>query len=173
MRTRTVDQQAPDETLRHMGQSDPGGSRKKGMHHDWTQDEIGEIIKNKYAEINRLPMSKDFTPAENSLITKHCAGVNFAAEKFLGNSVRVEIMRCIDQLMPSGVDAPTTQEIYFSMKQKGFTLNIDEIRGVLNFTVRQQYLENGRYDRTVWWKLTPAGKEFLKQFKGKKDGNRT
>lgn len=116
---------------------------------------------------------KDFTRTEIKAIQKYLGSVTAASEKYLLNSNRLELMRIIDQLMPSGCDAPTTQEIYGAALQSGLELSIYEVRGYLDRCVRQNLITSGRYDQTVWWKLTPAGIQFMNQFRGGKNDNRS
>lgn len=133
----------------------------------WSDEEFKILFDHVRNEKQRLPMTTDFTRNQINMITRHIGSITGGCEKYLGNSVRMEVMRCVDELMPAGVDAPTTHEILDAMKRKNFSLNINEMRGILNFCVRQEFVECGRYDRTVWWKLTASGKEFLK---GKTNG---
>jgi hypothetical protein len=132
-----------------------------------------DLFVGRFNEKGKLLTIKDFSRAEYRAIQKYFGSITAASEKYLLNSNRLEIMRIVNRLMPSGCDAPTTQEIYGAAMQSGLELSIYEVRGYLDHCVRQNLMSSGRYDQTVWWKLTPAGIQFMNQFRGGKNGNRS
>lgn len=137
-----------------------------------TDESFVELIKRKAFEIGGLPLGKSFTQAERGAIVKRFGNVNAGSEFVLGNSVRLEILRIIKTANDTA-NPPITQEILAAAQKAGVQITMYELRGLLDLCARGRLLINGRYDRTVWWKLTFDGKELINKYSGRKHGHQS
>ncbi len=137
----------------------------------WTKEMLDEEFRRVCAEKQRLPEMKDFTTAATNFIDRYYKKIYLANEAIFGDSVRLIILRALEKLTPPGCDNATTGEIVSELARRGMNMNSFCAAWHLNASKLERFVENGRYDRTTWWKLTPAGKEFLKKFHPVKSKN--
>jgi hypothetical protein len=134
--------------------------------HAWSDRELLEFGKTFCRDHRRFPLNADLIVngknVRNMIVNKF-GSANEWLEKAIGTSPRIEILRAIDALTPPGCDQATPREILIEIRKKmEFPTNLLGFNtGILG---EDGFILGGRGDRISWWKLTPKGRELLKQF---------
>lgn len=140
--------------------------------HYWSDEELLSTLRELHARLGRFPEWNDVRAVKPSLtetIRTRFGGLNAALEKAIGTSPRVVLLAALRQLTPPGCDVATTQEIVAALNDKRMTaqrasMHLCELR-------RNGLVQQGRYNIATWWRLTPAGREFLREKNGGRYGN--
>lgn len=138
-----------------------------------TDEEVKQIIMRMRTEKNRFPRIEDFARIDQQQIMRRFGNITLANELVFNDSIRLRALMALQELTPAGVDNASSQEISQLLKKSGFDVLLSAVRGLLDYSRKHGLIQTNRYDRQVLWSLTNTGIQFINQFKGKKDGNRT
>jgi hypothetical protein len=138
-----------------------------------TDEDVEKIIVQMRSQMNRLPHMADFERNDQQQIMKRFKNITIANELVFNDSVRLRALKALQQLTPPGVENASSQEIFDLLKKDGFDVQLSAVRGLLDYSRKEGLILTNRYDRQVLWSFTNKGIQFINQFKGKKDGNRT
>jgi hypothetical protein len=140
----------------------------RSNYHNWKPDELMLLARAFWNKHHRFPIANELTEDGRDIgeiLKRNWGSTNEYFESSLGTSPRVEILRAIDQLTPPGCDVATPAEILTEIQKKmSFPKNLCSMN--MRFLSADGFITGGQYDRTRWWKLTPAGKSFLNSFVG-------
>jgi hypothetical protein len=133
---------------------------------NWKREELQEILRKFWEKNKRFPPDGELMEdgRDVSAIIKRFWGTkNKYFEATIGTSPRIEVLRAILELTPPGCDQATPAEINALLQNK-----MSFSKQLYAYTIRELsadgFITGGKYDRTGWWKLTPAGKSFLISF---------
>ena len=129
-----------------------------------SNDEVGMMLQTMFTEKNRLPHIDDFSKGQNKLINTRFGSVTLANELIFKDSVRLQALRVLQELTPSGVDNATTQEICSLLNKNNVPVTIYSVSKLLDSSRKENLVISGRYDKAMWWSLTNAGNKFLESF---------
>lgn len=133
----------------------------------WNKEDLVIFAREFYSKHRRFPLNEETVYEGRNF--KHIIIDRFGStsqwlEESIGTSPRVEILRAIAELTPPGCETATPREILAHIRTK-----MDFPTNLMSFNTaglsEATYITGGRLDRTSWWKLTNAGRKFLKGFK--------
>jgi hypothetical protein len=141
---------------------------KKCRLHHWTRDEMLASAKKFYSVNHRFPKNTEIREEDRSIfeaVHREFGSTNAWLEISIGTSPRIVILKIISELTPVGCDEATPAEIAREVQTQYPDMHINMVNQNIQHLRSDGFVVGGRYDRTRWWKLTNAGREFLRRFK--------
>jgi hypothetical protein len=133
----------------------------------WSKEDLVKFAREFYSRHHRFPLNEETVYEGRNIrnnILHRFHSANEWLEESIGTSPRVEILRAIAELTPPGCETATPREILAHIRTK-----MDFPTNLMSFNTaglsEATYITGGRLDRTSWWKMTNAGRKFLKGFK--------
>jgi len=135
-------------------------------YHHWKREELILLAQKFWKKHHRFPADTELVEDGrdiHDIIVYQFGSMSQYFEKSIGTSLRVEILRAILELTTGRCNEATPAEILAQIRKK-VPCTINSCSMTTRFLSDAGYIINGKYDRSVWHKLTPKGKTFLQSF---------
>lgn len=127
-----------------------------------SDEELLQEIRTVEKKIGRIPTSGDLKSITKT-IWHRFGSINAAIEKAIGTSMRHKVLWALDTLTPPSCEVATATEIAHELLVRQVKLASQQVGAILEEQVREGFVSKGMVGMRTCWKLTPAGREFVRK----------